>query len=122
MPRVVTLIANGQLPPWMHPYLAGFCGLALGEKARPICVGEWLTSICVLSRLDTDDVEALFLGSGSRRNVFQFGTAIKNGQDSLAHTIDTLMHHSDKPRICLKIDFKNVFNSIKRAKAVNRTV
>ena len=123
--RVVTLIANGQLPPWMHPYLAGFRGLALGEKARPFCVGEWLlrlTSICVLSRLDTDDVEALFLGSGSRRNVFQFGTAIKNGQDSLVHTIDTLMHHSDKPRICLKIDFKNAFNSIKRAKAVNRTV
>ena len=76
----------------------------------------------MLSRLDTDDVEALFLGSGSRRNVFQFGTAIKNGQDSLVHTIDTLMHHSDKPRICLKIDFKNAFNSIKRAKAVNRTV
>ena len=34
----------------------------------------------------------------------------------------TPMHHSDKPRICLKIDFKNAFSSIKRAKAVNRTV
>ncbi|MFN9804332.1 MAG: reverse transcriptase domain-containing protein [Bacteroidota bacterium] len=123
--RVVLLIANGQLPPWMHPYLAGFRGLALGEKARPICIGEWilrLTSICVLSRIDKEDVEGLFLGSGSRKNIFQFGTAIRNGQDSLVHTIDTLMHHSDKERICLKIDFKNAFNSIKRAKAVNRTV
>jgi hypothetical protein len=123
--RVVTLIANGQLPPWMHPYLAGFRGISLGEKARPICVGEWLlrlTSICVLSRMDTGDVGEIFLGSGSRKNVFQFGTAIKNGQDSLVHTIDTLMHHSDKQRICLKIDFKNAFNSINRTKAINRTV
>ena len=90
------------------PLSCGISWVVTGGKARPICVGECLlrlTSICVLSRLDTDDVEALFLGSGSRRNVCQFGTAIKNGQDSLVHTIDTLMHHSDKPRICLKIDF-----------------
>ena len=107
----------------MVSYLTG-CTLSW-EKARPICIGEWLlrlASTCALMGVDKDDIEQFFLASGDRKNVFQFGSAIQNGQDILVHKMDSLMHFDGgKDRVALKIDGKNAFNSIKRAFAVNET-
>ena len=40
--RLFTLLINGRFPRWTHPYLCTHKLIALGAKARPVCVGEWL--------------------------------------------------------------------------------
>ena len=73
--------------------------------------------------VDKDDVEKFFMAKGNRKNVFQFASAIINGQDSLVHFVSHLMADPKKPdRVAAKIDGKNAFPSINRAAAVNDTV
>ena len=41
--KLFTLLINGEFPSWTHPYLCTQRDFALGDKARPVCVGEWTT-------------------------------------------------------------------------------
>ena len=59
--RLFSLLIDGEFPAWVHPYLCTQRLLALGEKERPVCVGEWAmrtaSTLCsqTVSRKEDED-------------------------------------------------------------------
>ena len=122
--RLFTLLINGEFPLWTHPYLCTQRVFALGEKARPVCVGEWLirtaSKLCE-SRIKEEESKEYFLHSGNGYKVLQFGTHVSGGMEAMLMIADTLVHEKGKARILIKKDGSNAYNASNRLEGVRIT-
>ena len=119
-----TLLINGKFPIWTHPYLCTQRLFALGEKARPVCVGEWLVrtaSMLCESRVREKDSKSYFLHSGKGYKVLQFGTQVAGGMEAITTIADALVHEEGKGRIVVKKDGANAYNTSNRLLGVRIT-
>jgi hypothetical protein len=110
---VVNLLADGQAPAFLRPFLAGGVSIALqkpGSGVRPLCCGDPLRRLvakcfCLAGK---DEIAELF----KNRN---FGVGCPGGVEVVTHSLrDVLAKHSRSKLALLKIDFSNAFNSIDR--------
>jgi hypothetical protein len=122
--RLFTLLIDGEFPLWTHPYICTQRVFALGEKARPVCVGEWMartaSKLCE-SRVGAKDSKDYFLHSGKGFKVLQFGTDVSGGMEAMVLIANTLVHQEGKARIVIKKDGTNAFNSSDRLEGVRVT-
>ena len=122
--RLLTLLIDGDFPLWMHPYIVNFKLVVLGEAERPICIGEWLyrcAGMMVLRTILPSDFVDYFLREGDGWRVFQFGTGVPNGIESLVHLSNSLLHHEGVPRSMAQGDVSKAFQNIDRVPAVRET-
>ena len=123
--RVMTLLINGSFPRWAHPYLFSRRLLALGAKARPICISEWvvrLAGFLVNRTVNEDQANAFFLHEDDGNVVMSVGAKVKGGGEVLVHAIDALAHDERKARAVFASDGKNAYNSVDRVYACNTTI
>ena len=84
--QMFTLLINGKFPLWTHPYVCTQRLFALGAKARPVCVGEWMTrtasKLCE-SRVEAKKSSDFFLHSGKGYKVHQFATGVPGGMEAM---------------------------------------
>lgn len=114
--KFVNLCLKGSLPKQLAPYLASAPITPLGKKdggIRPIAVGETLrrlVSKCASAKVVSRLVDSL--------QPHQLGVGTKDGAVSLLHAVrHTIKTHGDNSdNVLLKIDFKNAFNLINRAR------
>jgi hypothetical protein len=112
--KLVNLVASGQVPETVRPFLAGASLTALnkdGKDVRPIASGDPLRRVvakcCCYSILE--DVRTLF-------EPLQQGCS-QNGTERIIHTFRNAVDKEDQhttTKILLKLDMKNAFNSISR--------
>ena len=122
--QMFTLLINGNFPQWTHPYVCTQRLFALGDKARPVCVGEWMARTA--SRLCESRVEAkkssdYFLHSGKGFKVLQFGTDVRGGMEAMVLIANALVHEVGKGRVLIKKDGVNAYNSSDRLEGVRVT-
>jgi hypothetical protein len=124
--RVLTLLINGEFPSWTHPYLVSQRLIALGEKDRPICIGEWLvrTASTLTARTVTKEaaVEAFFHKDDASNLALQLGTSVSGGCEVGVHVADALVHNPNTPQVIIACDGLNAYNSTSRVKACNATM
>ena len=89
--RMFTHVIDADLPDWAHPYIAQQVAIALGEKERPICMGEFIsrTASAIVNKTvpHTTDTN-FFLQVVDGQRVWQLGNAIKGGQEVAIHAIN----------------------------------
>lgn len=115
---VVQLLARGGAPPDVAPYLAGASLMALPKESggiRPIAVGEVLRRItgkCLCAAV-REEAHAFFPPA-------QLGVACPSGVDAAVHAARawTTRSRGDASKGLLKLDFKNAFNTVDRARAL----
>jgi hypothetical protein len=98
--------------------------IALGEKARPVCMGEWLmrtASSIVNKTVDRKTDQSYFVRSVRGRYAANFGTGARGGAEVVAHVLNALLHEHDSRFVCLSDDGKNAFNATDRVNACNTT-
>jgi len=111
--RAVNVLASGEAPLFLQPFLAGGVSIALAKPnrgVRPLCCGDPLRRL----------VAKCFCagGSGEISTKFQgknFGVGCPGGVEAVAHSLrDVLQKHRKSGLALLKIDFKNAFNLLDR--------
>jgi len=111
---VVNLLASGEAPKFLQPFLAGGVSIALSKSnggVRPLACGDPFRRLvgkcfCLGAK---EDFSAMFAGSN-------FGVGCPGGVEVVAHTLrDFVSHHKGKGLAALKIDFKNAFNCVDRS-------
>lgn len=127
MNRVFTLLIDGDLPTWMHPYIVTFNLVVIVQKGkeRPVCIGEWLyrcAGVAALKTILPESLVSFFLHKEENFRVLQFGTGIPNGVENLIHLVRGTLHHGDPERVMVKGDMQKAFQYIDRVKSVNITV
>jgi len=122
--RLFTLLINGSFPRWTHPYLCAHKLIALGVKARPVCVGEWLVrtaSRLAESKVPTQASVDYFLHASEGLHVVQLATDISGGMEAAVLLIDCLLHEPGTNRICIKKDGTKAFNYCDRVAGIELT-
>ena len=108
--QMFTLLINGDFPQWTHPYVCTQRLFALGDKARPVCVGEWMTrtasKLCE-SRVGAKKSSDFFLHSGEGYKVLQFATDVPGGMEAMYLIADALVHEGGQRRVIIKKDGVN---------------
>ena len=111
--NVVNLLAAGQAPPTINPFLCGASLLASRKKSgghRPIAVGEVLrrlVSKCLASHVRQSAISIL--------NPLQLGVAVQGGCEAIVHAVSQAMTSlPDERRWSILLDFSNAFNNINR--------
>ena len=111
---VVNLLAFGEAPTFLQPFLAGGVSIALSKPnggVRPLACGDPFRRLvgkcfCLGAK---DDFAAKFAGSN-------FGVGTKGGVEIVAHTLrDFVAHHTGEGLAILKVDFRNAFNCVDRS-------
>jgi hypothetical protein len=111
--RAVNLLASGQAPLFLQPFLAGGVSIALAKPnkgIRPLCCGDPLRRL----------VAKCFClgGKGEISQTFScknFGVGCPGGVEAVAHSLrDVLHNHNNSGLALLKIDFRNAFNLLNR--------
>ena len=112
--RAVNVLASGEAPLFLQPFLAGGVSIALAKPTkgvRPLCCGDPLRRLvakcfCIGGK---GEISQKFEGKN-------FGVGCSWGVEAVAHSLrDVLLeqkHFSDLA--LLKIDFKNAFNMLDR--------
>ena len=122
--RLFSLLIDGEFPVWAHPYLCTQRLLALGEKERPVCVGEWAmrtaSKLCnqTVSRKEDED---FFLYATDKVRVLQFGNQVSGSQEAAVFRITTLIGERGAGRVVVSKDGTNAYNRTERNSAVNFT-
>ena len=123
--RMFTHIIDARLPDWAQPYIAQQMAVALGEKERPICMGELIArtaSSLVDKTVPEESDRKYFLQVIKGQRVFQLGSSVKGGQEVAVHVVNALVHDTGKGVADLSNDGKNAYNSTDRVYAVNATM
>ena len=117
MGKVCEILANGEAPSCIAPWLAGAPLFPLKKKGgggiRPVAVGEVLRRL-VAKMLAQDDkvkgaAEELF------KEIGQLGVGIKGGAEIVVQAMRTwLSKKGSRGRGVLKLDFENAYNMIDR--------
>ena len=111
--RAVNVLASGEAPFFLQPFLAGGVSIALAKPnrgVRPLCCGDPLRRL----------VAKCFCmgGKGEISRAFKgknFGVGCPGGVEAVAHSLrDILQKHRKSDLALLKIDFKNAFNLLSR--------
>jgi hypothetical protein len=119
--RFFTLLINGRFPKWTHPYLCSHKLFALGGKARPVCVGEWIirtASKLAESRVPEGQSIDYFLHRSEGLHVVQLATDVPGGAEVAVMMVDCLAHQTGKKRIIIKKDATKAFNNCDRVVGV----
>ena len=109
-----SLLASGQVPVFLAPYLAGARVFAVQKKdggLRPIAVGEVLrrlTGKC-LSAVTQQQAKTLIWP-------LQVGVGAANGAEAAVHTVRNWQQRNacNKDKVTVKVDLANAFNSVSR--------
>ena len=117
--RLVNVCLKGALPSVVMPFCAAASMNALRkpdtEVPRPIAVGLTLRRLVAKVAAHAGEKETVTLFSG-----LQMGVGVKNGAESIAHSLRFLNLHSSNPWdpdiFVLLVDFCNAFNQIDRTK------
>jgi len=123
--RLFTLLIDGKFPSWSHPYVCTQRLLSLGEKERPVCIGEWL--MCTASKLvektvPHSETEDFFLHSGEGYKVLQFGNRIRGGAEAAVFLVEGLVGKEGGGKVVIGKDGSNAYNSQERVQALRHTV
>ena len=122
--RVFKLLIDGRFPAWMHPYVVQQKLIALGEKERPVCMGEWLmrtaSSICNKT-VDRETDQAFFVQGYKGRYAANFGTGAKGGAEVVTHVLNALLHEPESRNVCVSDDGMSAYNMTDRVNACNAT-
>ena len=115
---LVTLILEGKVPSAIRPLFFGANLTALTKDGgiRPIAVG------CTLRRLASKCACLHALGvypPTPAPHQLRFG--VPGGREAAVHAARNYLSHSPSQKALLKVDFKNAFNSISRAKMLEAT-
>ena len=114
--RFVNLLAAGNLPPGVAPFICGanlFAAKKKDDGHRPIAVGEIyrrLTSKCLA-----------FESAAKAANILaplQVGVGVRGGVDALVHAVQALIEDEAVPaesKWILQLDYTNAFNTVSRA-------
>ena len=111
---VVNLLACGDAPDFLRPFLAGGVSIALAKSnggVRPLACGDPLRRLvgkcfCLGAKQDFSN---MFAGNN-------FGVGTKGGVEIIAHTLrDFVTNHTGEGLAALKVDFKNAFNCVDRS-------
>ena len=112
---VVNLLARGEAPTSIAPYLCGAILLALKKKdggIRPIAVGEILRRLVAkcLCRLSSQKAASLLVP-------LQVGVGVPGGCEAVSHALNGLVATvSDTTSLAiLQVDLKNAFNTLDRS-------
>ena len=110
---VINVLAAGQAPVEVAPYLCGAPLYALKKKCggiRPIAVGETLrrwTAKCLCSVITPKVVGQL--------KPLQLGTGVRGGCEAITQAINCILEQdTDTPYAILCVDLQNAFNSVSR--------
>jgi hypothetical protein len=112
--KLCNILAAGECPLAVSPFLAGATLIALTKKdggIRPIAVGSVLrrlVSKCAMAVVGTEASEFL------RPN--QVGVGVSGGGEAVPHLLRGLfsLPEERRPFLLLKIDFRNAFNEVSR--------
>lgn len=111
--KFVNLLAAGQAPAFVTPFLCGASLLASRKKSgghRPIAVGETLKRLVSKCLATLSRRAALSLLS-----TLQLGVGIRGGSEAVVHAVNRLLSSTPDTGHCtLLLDFSNAFNSINR--------
>ena len=115
---VANILARGDAPPELAPFLAGASLFALDKKdggIRPIAVGEILRRLVgkVLCKTVQDSATDYFWPH-------QVGVACSQGTECAVHVVNQWVarNATTANRVVLKLDFANAFNTVDRAAAL----
>ena len=103
--RVLTLLIDGQLPKSAHPYIGTQVLLALGEKARPVCIGEYLTRAAgklVEMTIDEHKSKNFFLQRRNKVRVLQVANNVPGGAEAAIHLIERSVHEKDSKKVVIR--------------------
>ena len=110
----VNLLASGQAPSFLKPFVAGGNSIALSKPdsgIRPLCSGDPIRRLvakcfCIGGK---EDISGTFQGKN-------YGVGCPGGVEVVAHSLrDSINKLKDTPGMALlKIDFKNAFNLVDR--------
>jgi len=111
---VVNLLASGEAPEFIRPFLAGGVSIAFSKAkggVRPLACGDPFRRLvakcfCLGAK---QDFSSLFAGKN-------FGVGCPGGVEVVAHTLrDFVSHHTGEGLAALKVDFRNAFNCVDRS-------
>ena len=120
--KVVNLLQAGRAPRAIAAVLAGAKlsafekkGAKPGTDARPIAAGEFLRRLVAKCLCSTHKETALGLFLG-----LQFGVAVPSGGERIIHRMRAALaqHDGDPDWVTLKVDLRNAFNAVSRARAL----
>jgi hypothetical protein len=98
--------------------------LGLGEKVRPVCIGEFLMRIASsLSHktIDRAKDERFFVRQIKGRYAANFGTGTKGGAEVVVHILNALVHAPNSRTIAILDDGQSAYNQTDRVNACNAT-
>ena len=113
------------MPRWAHPYFVTQRLIGLGEKERPVCIGEYVVRSCsafVNKAVSAQKDREYFMKMVKERYALQLGNAVPGGQEVVVHLLNTLVHEPGAKRVVLSDDGKNAYNATDRVGACNRTM
>jgi hypothetical protein len=122
--RVTMLLANGRLPQWCQPYFSVQKLVALGEKARPICMAEFIVRAVgkiVDKTVNPKLSRKFFMQKVGRVSVLQVANNVPGGGEAAIHLIEQRVHEPNAGVVVTKLDTTNAYNSFDRVVGVNRT-
>ena len=112
--RAVNVLASGEAPLFLQPFLAGGVSIALAKPTkgvRPLCCGDPLRRLvakcfCIGGK---GEISQKFEGKN-------FGVGCPGGVEAVAHSLRDVLHEQKhfSDLALLKIDFKNAFNMLDR--------
>ena len=118
------ILIDGLMPRWAHPYFVTQRLIGLGEKERPVCIGEYVVRSCsafVNKAVSAQKDRVFFMKMVEERYALQLGNAVP-GQEVVVHLLNTLVHEPGAKRVVLSDDGKNAYNATDRVGACNRTM
>lgn len=111
---MANVLLSGAIPPQVQPILFGANLIALRKPlggVRPIAIGN------TLRRMVAKAVNCLMFDTfGEKLRPIQLGCGTKAGCEAAVHASRTFLANAseDTPRVLLKLDFQNAFNSLRR--------
>ena len=111
---MANVLLSGAIPPQVRPILFGANLIALRKPhggVRPIAIGN------TLRRIVAKAVNYLMFDSfGGKLRPVQLGCGTKAGCEAAVHASRSFLANAseDAPRVLLKLDFQNAFNSVHR--------
>jgi hypothetical protein len=114
--KVCEILANGEAPLVIAPWLAGAPLFPLKKKGggtRPIAVGEVLRRL--VAKMLAQDPKVKERAEEILKEVGQLGVGIKNGAEIVVQAMRTWLNRKGRRgRGVLKLDFENAYNKIDR--------
>ena len=116
---LINVILRGETCPAALPVLFGASLCALEKKTggiRPIAVGNTIRRIAgkVIS-------SHVMMEMGRKLRPVQLGYGTKSGCEAAIHSVRQFCEEHDAPKVILKGDYTNAFNSISRVAVLNKT-